>query len=142
MWPYPRIGEARQTISGCWEAKARLGLLQQIDVIFVARRSATAVQANAAIREVVERVARKERKYRLQAARAWQDEFRAEFPGTRLWPHWLLAGHFVLRDIILGNDGDDQTIILCHSIFGFDLEKNLKTWFRPDGTLDHISGHL
>ena len=91
------------------------------------------------MREAVERVSQGEADYRLRAARAWLDTFHRERRETRGWDAERLARTFTLRGVLLGPS--DPSIIVEHATT-VPVDKVLKTWFKPDGSLSHISGGL
>ena len=138
---YPSLGELRQNFLGDWTGEAALAPNHRISVTYVstARRDSVA-EVSALVRAAVDRISQNELAYRTLAARAWLGTFHEECPAAREWNDERLAGAFVLKGVILGDT--NPTIIVEHDVLGLDLDKILKTWFNPDGTLSHISGHL
>jgi len=141
---YPSLGQLRLDSFGSWEGESAFASDRRISVRYVPRVSVkprptlSLSQVTAIVREIVERVYQNEWDYRLVAARAWLEEFKSasNFPGE--WDDERLARCLILRGIILG--GNSPTIILEHAAPSID--KELKTWFNPDGSLSHISGSL
>jgi hypothetical protein len=137
------VGELRQDFLGSWCGEAALSPNHRITLMYVqkaGRDSVPLADVTAAVRAAVDRISQNELAYRTLAARAWLGTFHEECPATREWNEERLAGAFVLKGLILGDT--DSTIIVEHDVLGLDLDKILKTWFNPDGTLSHISGHL
>jgi hypothetical protein len=137
------LGELRQDFLGNWMGEAALAPNHRIAVMYVqkaGRDSVPLADVAAAVRAAVDRISQNELTYRTLAARAWLGTFHEECPAAKQWNEERLAGAFVLKGVILGDS--HPTIILEHDVLGLDFDKILKTWFKPDGTLSHISGHL
>lgn len=136
----PIVGGIERDAFGSFRGEADIAPGLRVPVTYVPYPdNVEGAEVARATREVVELVAREEEALRRRASAAWLPTFHEECPKAREWDADRLARSFTLIGIILGNT--DPTFILEYRTT-LPVDKRLKTWFKADGALSHISGHL
>lgn len=135
----PAADKPEPGLPGTWQGEAMVTPGHRVSIMYVAYpNNVSTAEIERAVRVVVDRVGRAEATLRRIAAAAWLPTFHEECAKARGWDEERLARSFTLRSIILGNK--DATFILEYATV-LPVHSHLKTWFNPDGTLSHISGH-